>query len=317
MPTGQLFGTSSLGGYFTQPYLTKRLRSVAQPEFRLRQFVDVREEIGKNSGDTFLFDKTSNVSTQGGTLVETATIPQTNFTVNQGTGKITEYGNSIPYTGKLEMLSEFQLPPLTEQKLRDDMVKVLESACGNEFTKTDFVAVCSATDNVIFTTNGTAVASATSNLTATNVRKIVDYMRKKLIRKWDAQNYMCVSSITASSGLYADAGTGGFVDIHKYTPEFAKVIVNGELGKYYQTRFVEETGYLSNAIGNSSAYGAAIFFGADNVYEAIANPEEIRVKTSVDYGRDQGLAWYALLGFQIVWNFAADGEQHIVYVTSA
>lgn len=29
------------------------------------------------------------------------------------------------------------------------------------------------------------------------------------------------------------------------------------------------------------------------------------------------MAWYALLGFKIVWNFTADGEQHIVFVTSA
>jgi hypothetical protein len=30
-----------------------------------------------------------------------------------------------------------------------------------------------------------------------------------------------------------------------------------------------------------------------------------------------GLAWYALLGFKLVWNLATDGEQHVVYVTSA
>lgn len=83
------------------------------------------------------------------------------------------------------------------------------------------------------------------------------------------------------------------------------------------TRFVEETGYLSNAIGSSTAYGAAVFFGGDSVYEAVCVPEEIRVKVSTDFGRDQGLAWYALLGFKIVWAWAVDAEQHIVYVTSA
>ena len=103
----------------------------------------------------------------------------------------------------------------------------------------------------------------------------------------------------------------------KYTGEFAKNIFNGEVGTYYMTKFMEETGYLSNAIGNSSLYGQAVFFGSDAVYEAVAIPEEIRVKTSVDYGRDQGLAWYALLGFKIVWNWATDAEQHIVFVTSA
>jgi hypothetical protein len=83
------------------------------------------------------------------------------------------------------------------------------------------------------------------------------------------------------------------VDVSKYQVEFAKNIFNGEIGKYYNVRFVEETGYLSNTIGSGSVYGQAIFFGADAVYEAVAIPEELRVKVSVDYGRDQGLAWYA------------------------
>lgn len=93
---GQQYSTSSLGGYLSQPYLTQRLRAVAQPQFKFRQFVDVKEAIGKNRGDTWLFDRRGNVSTQGTTLAETATMPQTNFIVAQGTGSITEYGNSIP-----------------------------------------------------------------------------------------------------------------------------------------------------------------------------------------------------------------------------
>jgi hypothetical protein len=40
---GQQFSTSSLGGYLSQPYLTQRLRAVAQPQFRWRQFVDVNK----------------------------------------------------------------------------------------------------------------------------------------------------------------------------------------------------------------------------------------------------------------------------------
>ena len=79
----------------------------------------------------------------------------------------------------------------------------------------------------------------------------------------------------------------------------------------------EETGYLSNVIGSGSTHGQAVFIGADNVYEAISIPEEIRMKNSTDYGRDLGLAWYALLGFKLVWSYSTDTEQHVVFVTSA
>ena len=315
---GQIYSVSSLGGVMSQPYLSQKLRSIAQPLFRWRQFVDAKEAIGKNRGDTFLFDKTQNVATQGGVLIETNTIPETQFVTNQGTCVITEYGNAVPFTQKLENMAQFQIEPLTEQKLRDDMVKVLESACGNQYTATDFVAVCTATNSVIFTTNATATATASSNLSAANTRSIVDYMTKKLIPKYDGRNYIAVAGVTALSGMHADAnGTGGWVDISKYTVTFAPNIFAGEVGEFYKTRFVEETGYLNNAIGSSTAYGQAVFFGNDQVYEAVAIPEEIRVKIPQDYGRDMGLAWYSLLGFKIVWNYGVDTEQHIVYVTSA
>ncbi len=80
---------------------------------------------------------------------------------------------------------------------------------------------------------------------------------------------------------------------------------------------MEETGYLNNSIGSGSTHGQAVFFGADNVYEAVSIPEEIRHKIAQDYGRDQGLCWYALLGFKLVWNFVNDSEQHVLFVTSA
>lgn len=314
---GQVYSISSLGGVMSQPYLSQKLRSLAQPLFRGRQFVDAKEAIGKNRGDTFLFDKTQNVQTQGGVLIETNTIPETQFVTNQGTCVITEYGNAVPFTQKLENMAQFQIEPLTEQKLRDDMVKVLESACMAQYTATDFIAVCSASNNVVITTNGTATATATSNLSAPNTRSIVDFMTKKLIPKYDGRNYVCIASVAALAGMHADSAAGGWVDISKYTVTFAPNIFAGEVGEFYKTRFVEETGYLSNAIGSGALQGQALFFGNDQVYEAVAVPEEIRVKIPQDYGRDMGLAWYALLGFKTVWNFGVDAEQHILFVTSA
>lgn len=314
---GQVYSVSSNGGNTSQPYLSQKIRAVAQPYFKLRQFIDAKEAIGMNKGDTFLFDKRKNVDTQGGTLVETNTIPETQYTTVQGTCVITEYGNSVPFTGKLEDLSQFQIEPLTEQALRDDMVKVLESAAGAQYAASELVAVMTATNSVIFTTNGTATASAAADLTGSNVRDVVNFMLKRNIPLYDGQNYMCVASVQALAGIFSDTGTGGWVDVSKYTDTYAKNIFNGEVGQYYMTRFVRETGYLSNIVGSSTSHGQAVFFGADSVYEAVAQPEQVRTKIPQDYGRDQGLAWYALLGFKIVWNLTNDGEQHIVFVTSA
>jgi N4-gp56 family major capsid protein len=285
--------------------------------FRLRQLVDVKEAIGKGRGDTWLFDKAGNVAVQGGTLTETSTIPETSFVTNQGTGVIAEYGNSVGFTGKLQNLGQFEIDSTVEQKLRDDQVKVLESACGAEFVKTEFVAVCESTSSCAITTNGTATRTATADLNAYNVRQIVDFMKKKMIPKYDGRNYVCVASIQALSGMFADTAAGGWQDLAKYTPALAQQVVNGEVGNFYNTRFIEESGFLSNTIGASAVHGQAMFLGSDALYEAVCVPEEIRVKQSADYGRDLGLAWYALLGFKLVWAYATDAEQHVVFVTSA
>jgi hypothetical protein len=285
--------------------------------FKLRQFIDAKEAIGQGRGDTFLFDKSGNVATQGGTLVETNTMPETQVAVTQGTAVITEYGNSIPYTAKTVTLGQISIDSIAEQKLRDDQVKVLESAAAAQFVATEYIAVCSATNSVVFTTNGTATATASANLTAANVRSITDYMKKRLIPTYDGSNYICVAGVNALSGMHADTAAGGWQDVSKYTQAYAGNVINGMVGKFYGCNFVEETGYLSNAVGLNSVQGQALFFGNDVVYEAVAIPEEVRVKLATDYGRDMGLGWYALLGFKKVWDLAADGEQHIVFVTSA
>lgn len=313
----QVWAVNTLGGFAAVPYLTEQVRQRAQPKFKIRQFIDVKEAVGRGRGDTFNFDKISNVATQGGTLVETSTIPETNFTINQGEATITEWGNSVPYTSKVNTLGQFEISAQAETALVNDQVKVLESAAGDEFVLTDFTAVCEGTSSVATTTNGTATATASADLTAANTRSIVDFMKRNLVPEYDGENYICIGSVNLFSGMHADTAAGGWQDISKYTESRVSNVFNGVVGRFYKTIFVEETGYFSDTIGDGSTHGSGVFFGADAVYEATSVAEEIRVKVSTDYGRDQGLAWYALLGFQIVWDFANDSEQHIVHVTSA
>ncbi len=49
---GQLWVTASTGGEMYSPKLSKKLRYQAQPLMKFRQFVDVKEALGKSSGDT-------------------------------------------------------------------------------------------------------------------------------------------------------------------------------------------------------------------------------------------------------------------------
>jgi N4-gp56 family major capsid protein len=305
----QLFATNSLGGFFTNNQLSAQVRYKAQTLQKFRQFCDMEAAAGTNRGNKVFFDKISNISTAGGTLIETDTIPKNNYTITQGTLTIAEYGNSIPFTQKLKSLSDIQVPETIRTVLMNDMRVVLDSAAATQFMTNDYVATITNTATTTFGSAGLALATAGANMSDKNVRDIVDRMKILLIPKREDDNYACVASTNSIRGLY---------DFFEAKAQLTAMdpLYRGEVGRYYGCRFVEETNFLSNADGSNGLYGEACFFGADAVREGIAIPEEIRVGIPADFGRDQGIAWYALLGFQQTWDFSSDGQTRIITVNS-
>lgn len=305
----QLFVTNSLGGYFTNNKLTKEVRHRSQPIQKFRQFTTPEPAAGKKSGDKVFYNKVSNIATQGGTLTETSTIPKSSYTITQGTLTMLEYGMSIDYTEKLETLGDISTREQVIEVLSNDMAKVLDSAAAVQFQTSDYKAVCETTASTVFSSNGVAGTGAAASMSDKNVRDIIDEMKANNFPFFDAQgNYICIGSTNAIRGLY------DFFESKALQTTMAP-LAQGEVGNYYKCRFIEETNRLSNTL-NSSTYGEAVFFGADAVRQGIAVMEEIRQKIAEDYGRDRGTAWYALLGFQKVWDFSTDGESRIIHVTS-
>jgi len=91
-------------------------------------------------------------------------------------------------------------------------------------------------------------------------------------------------------------------------------IQRGEIGRYEGCRFIEQTNILPSDAGTAAAAWTngesnwCYFMGEDTIAEGVAIPEEIRGKLPGDYGRDKGVAWYALLGFGIVHTAAAQAR---------
>ena len=50
----QLYSVNSLGGYFTNNKLTKKVRHRSQPIQKLRQFTMLEDAVGKKQGDYIL-----------------------------------------------------------------------------------------------------------------------------------------------------------------------------------------------------------------------------------------------------------------------
>ncbi len=307
---GQLWITSSLGGEMYSPKLSKKLRYQSQPLMKFRQFADVKEALGKGAGDTVNWEKIANISTQGGTLVETTTMPERQWTCTKGTLQVTEYGNAIPLTRKVSELSEFDIEEIIRKTLRNDLAKVMDSAAYTQFALAKIKYCGTTTATYVISTNGSMTISNTSSLIGYHVKNIVDYMRQTLqVPPYDDDgNYVCVASTKSIRQMF-DA----LEPTTAYTTAPQKM--NGEVGKYYDLRFVRETNACDDTIGSSSGAGEAFFFGADTIMEAVAVPDEVIAKVPTDYGRSKGIAWYFLGGFKLMWE--GDPDNRIVHWTSA
>lgn len=320
---GQIWVVASLGGYMYSDNLSKKLRTSVQPTVKFRQFADIKDAAlqQKGAGDTFHWNVYSDVATRGAQLVETSTLPQTNFTVAQGTMTITEYGNSVPYSGKLNDLSEQPVTEIINKVLKNDAKKAFDIAAFNQFNATPCRIVPTAgtdTSAITLTVNGTATATNNVAMGKAHIKSIVDMMKERNVPPRVADDYYGLSHPSTWRPMKNELEA-----VHQYTTEGFQMIMNGEIGRYENVRFIEQTSIPKGGAANSGTFSPqtdtadiwdnaksswAFFFGDDTVAEGIAVPEEMRGKIPDDYGRGRGIAWYYLGGFGIVHTIAANAR---------
>ena len=315
---GQLFVTNSLGGFYASFNLSKELRMGVQATSKFRQFADVKDAWGKvdRSGQTFTWDVVPMASRGNRALTETNTIPQGNHTVVQGTLTMNERGFSIPYTGALEALAMVSVKQPIMKVLKYDAACDIDCLVHQQFNKTALRAAASTTaETCSFTSNSTATQTVSQGISPVNLKSIVDTMKGRNIPYYTERDYYAIAR-PASLRKLKDLLEG----VYQYTTDGLEMIMNGEIGRYSDTRFVEQTTIPVGGAADSTTFdpftdtgdawnsgsgttGDWVFiFGADTVCEAVHTEEEIRAKIPDDYGRSKGIAWYALLGYGITHN---------------
>lgn len=323
---GQVWAVNSLGGFMYSRQLSNVLRMAVQPLVKFRQFCDVRDasQQGKKKGDIFTWDVFADVAAAGGVLVETNTMPETNYTIVQGTLTITEAGNSVPYSGKLDNLSKFPVMELVQKVLKNDTVKTLDILAWKQFNSTLLRVLPTGGTNTSTTTlftNGTVTGTNSVAYGTGHAKSIVDTMKERNIPAYLGDDYYALAWPTTLRTFKNNLET-----IHQYSETGFKLIMNGEIGRYENVRYVEQTN-IAKGTGTDGTTTTAwtvgvsdwiFFFGNDTVAEAIAVPEEMRGKIPTDYGRSKGVAWYYLGGFGIVHaSTSAAGNARIVKWDSA
>lgn len=319
--SGQVWAVNSLGGYMYSDELSDILRTALQTIVRFRQFCDAKDatEKGLGKGEVFHWNVYSDVADGGEALEETEAMPETNYTITQGSLTVTEYGNSVPYSGKLDNLSKQPVSEIIHKVLKNDAKKTLDGAAHAQFDRTTLTCTPTGGNNATAVTFQEGGCNITNNVAMNkdHVKAIVDGMKERNIPPYMGDDYFSVAWPTTFRTL-----KNNLEDIHKYVETGFTKIMNGEIGRYESVRFVEQTNIAKGGAVDSTTWTFrvpdawnnglsdwAFFFGEDTVAEALVIPEEIRGKIPGDYGRSRGVAWYYLGGFGIVHGPSGDADQ--------
>ena len=220
---------------------------------------------------------------------------------------VTEFGNSVPYSKKLDDLSRHPVKEVIHKVLRHDARKTLDRAAHEQFDSTVVTVSPTAGTDPVSVTVETGGATITNNVAMNkeHIKSIADVMKERDITPFMNDDYFAISRPTTLRPFKNE-----LEDIHQYVESGMQLIYNGEVGRYEGMRFVEQTNIPTEGWTNGKS-DAVFFFGSDTVAEAIVEPEQVRGKIPTDFGRSRGIAWYYLGGFGISHN-QADGLQNRV-----
>jgi N4-gp56 family major capsid protein len=312
------------GDFLFSAELSNTLRTSVQPLTKFRQFCDAKDatEKGLHRGDKYRWNIYGDVGTQGRELAEDQPMPETNFDIDQAELTITEFGNSVPYTGKIEALSKHSLVDIIDKTLKHDTRKAFDIAAYLKFDATPLVfgpTSGTSTTSITLATNGTAPVTNNVALGADHIKAVSDLMSERNIPPFRGDDYAAISHPTTWRPLKNDLES-----INQYTDAGIGRIFRGEVGRYEGIRFVEQNQIPKGGAQDSATFDVytktadawnnaksswAFFFGADTVAEAVVIPEEIRARIPTDFGRSKGVAWYYLGGFGIVHDGVSDPAQ--------
>jgi N4-gp56 family major capsid protein len=301
--------------------LSDILRTSLQPIVRFRQFCDAKDatDKGLGKGDLFHWNVYSDVQDGGEELDELAAMPETNYEIAQGTLTVAEYGNSVPYSGKLDNLSKQPVSEIIHKVLKNDAKKTLDGAAHAQFNATPLTVTPTSGTSTTAVTFEEGACTITNNVAMgkDHIKAIVDGMKERSIPPYMNDDYFALGWPTTFRTV-----KNNLEDIHKYVETGFTKIMNGEIGRYEGVRFVEQTNIAKGGAVDSVTWTFrvadawdnglsdwAFFFGEDTVAEALVIPEEIRGKIPGDYGRSRGVAWYYLGGFGLVHGPDGDADQ--------
>lgn len=286
-------------------------------------YVDIQSEFGKQKGESLTFTRFTHITEPtSAELTELSPIPEVQFSMATSSFTIKEYGIAVPFTGKLEALSKYNIKNIVQRTLVEQKRLVLDSLAltNMKLSRVKYVPLTNSTANITY--NATASGTAQAALSFWHIEDISSLMFDTLaVPYFEGETYIGIFRGKTLTSIRRDSQ---FVQWNQYTQVQKKA--KGEVGMVERIRFIETNHSHANALPDvgSNSFGPGVVLGEDAVGMIEAQTPELRSAIPGNYGRFKSIAWYGMLGFNIIFAVStattaatSKGISRIVHVTSA
>ena len=288
----------------TRIVYAKEIQFKAMPNMRFFQFASVKTELGVTPGLTISMMTYDNLAL-GGTLQEG--VPMVGKALSNSMKSITvaEKGNAVKVSELLLQSSFDDIMATATTLLARDYATVLDLELRDK-------ALSNAT--VIFgRKTGAEKIKARENITTANpltvatVKDGVEILATNNAPKFEGNYYICFVHPHQSRDLRDD---NAWINASNYGNPTQ--LFTGEIGRIDDVRFIETTLMCNGAAGEDDpAYKANLKAGTVPVYQSVlfgenyygiafGLPMELRDEPPKDFGREHGIAWYAIWGVDLL-----------------
>lgn len=332
--TGAGLGSITTTGYSSDSTLSPAIQQIwskeilfqAMPVLRFEQFAVKKTELGVMPGLTINFMRYNNLSvseTSGATLDEGVRMEPVALSASQIQITVTEHGQAVAVTELLLNAAFDDVMASASRLLGRHMAQSMDIQARNTLyaNGVPFGGGSAVAPSVVFgrtaaSTRGAispydagtlGSASAPGYLSPASIKDAVEVLAGQNIPRL-GDTYVCFVHPSQSRSL---RDWPEFIEVTKYAAPGNFML--GEIGRLYDVVFIETTQVkkgltipadLDPTAGGAQAPGAdtysAIMIGDNAFGHAIALPVELRDGGVIDFGREHGLAWYAIWGFGVI-----------------
>jgi len=291
MATTQISGVGNLVVNAYDTYVRAALRSLPV----MRSVADVRPVALTNPGTTLKFAVYANLAAATTALTETSDVtPVALANPSQVTVTVTEYGNAVEQTEKVNMATFSSIDTMIGDAIAYNAADTLDQLVATALTSGSVVKYGGSRTS-------TATLTASDVLSTAMLRKAQTTLLESNAQPRVGDLYTLFIHPRQAFDLRAETGSGGFVDIHKYTTENVGNLLTGTIGVLEGFQVVQTSRVPSTTSGASSAtVYSAVAVGKEALLEANVYDVQTVVAPQIDIlRRKSALGWKYFGGWGI------------------